>query len=577
MAYEIVSTPERLIEGTTVKSRWVATDCPVIFGVQRNDGVILQVNQVGAVAQIVVNLASPNFALTLGEEILLFTVQNGSGTLQSNYTRARVTAVNSPGYYTTDAPWTEAVYDSNRVLAYTRPINYLLDCRLTINDKAIYFTATPSPKGFAEVQVNRYLWEQVNDVKLGTYASEAVAEANQCGRFDLAIRESYIGSLGNYQPVSGTYSFVKASREKDEGANLSEFVPNYIIPSKFLNLFGEPTLVRGLPFDVSFIYPTELGDKVNVVETQLSASGASVGTKTTLLDAMLHKGKMVSYWVDTSALPTSCVAVRVELQGDDTPIVVVDTWYISTAPFSSAKPLKLKKDLTSKVVTVTGQFQYGGKVALPSNALWPAAGAATIPISTQAVAPRGDGGTVGKMTWLEFSFKTPDKLIGVTDGFARCLFMTGSGQFANEVENFTAAQAIADDGLRGIFFRLFSKVVATCNAAAGRTAFACSLVTGTGTGQVGKPCLLVESLPGVILEASPIAYTLLSNLIVYPFLGIAARTLTYAPDWTLPLSPTQTLTVGDIGSTGYLSMYRLDSLGVDLNNYAINTTYTAVP
>ena len=40
MAIAILSTPETLIPETTLTSKWVATDAPVIFNVQRIDNTI---------------------------------------------------------------------------------------------------------------------------------------------------------------------------------------------------------------------------------------------------------------------------------------------------------------------------------------------------------------------------------------------------------------------------------------------------------------------------------------------------------------------------------------------------------
>lgn len=578
MAYEIVSTPDRLIAGTTVTSRWVATDCPVIFGVQRNDGVILQVNKVGDAVQIVVNQALPNFALQLGEEILLLTVQAVSNALQDNFTYARVTSVGSPGYYMTDAPWIEDVYDSNRVVAYTRNINYSLDCRLAINGKNTFFTTTPSPKGFAEVQVNRYLWEQVNDNKLGAYWDEAVAETNQCGQFELAIREVYTGIAASYVAVPNTYYFAKASREKDESANLSEFVPNYTIPSKFLNLFGEPSLVRGLPFDVSFLYPVELGDLVSVVETQLNASGASVGTKTTALDATKHKGKLVSYWVDASVLPATCVSVRVELQGDDTPPVVVDTWYISTAPFSVAKPLKLVKNFTTNQVHVTGEYVGFGAAPLPAVALSPAGGLAGLYSSTSLLAP-SPSGDWGKYDLTELHMKPTSALLAadVQDGFVQVYILTGHGQFAKATVNYTRTEVLLEGGLIDVFRRAFSDAVGTINTDAHNTDMRVTRGVSARPGFEGVPALVVDTRLSPLGPNGvyPFAFMLIHTLGLYPFNEMFVDLIAGTPTWALAQTPVGQLYLGNINSTK-VTGYNLDKFGLTVASKIIDNTYTAV-
>lgn len=371
MAYVVVSKPDRYIPGTPVVSRWVATDCPVIFGVQRIDGTIVEITSQGGFARLSVNNALPNFQLELTEPVLLIALTD-----PTNYIYANVSQVISPGVYLLDVPYMDAMAYSTHIVAYARNINYLYECKLTLSTSSspVYFTATPSPRGYAELQVNRYLYDQVSDDKAASYEQALIAESGQSGKFELAIREVYAGANNLYVPLADSYYFVKAARDKEDGVNMFEFVPNFTEPSRFMNLFGEPTISRGLPFDASFIYPEELGDDVQVVETRLDASGLVLSTKTSaaaLVDRL--KGKLVSYWVDTSDIPTNCTAIRLELQGNEP--IPVNIWYITVLPFSVENPLKFTKNTGANTVTVEGKLgdKRGAIPAIPNVAVYPAA------------------------------------------------------------------------------------------------------------------------------------------------------------------------------------------------------------
>lgn len=363
MGFALMSTPEATIPNTTKKSKWIATDAPAIFEVQRWDARIL--TMIGQT--VTLDPAAPLVTFQVGEPILFIQC-----------------SVTSP-----DRPWgepflttIESIPTANKyvvkdfqfggipthIIAPLQRVGYYFKAGLTFLDNRnggnpVYITAFPSPTGRALIQVNQYLAAYVSDLKATSIDGQ---EVKQSGTFQLLCREVYDGAPLTNSDL-GEWRFAKAARTQSEGVNLSEFVPNSEAPCRFFNQFEEPTLIAGEEFEVNFLPPDENAVNPQIVEKHYDSSGAMLSQIVAAIDT--YGDYVVSHKVNTTALESNCAYVEVILQGDYTP---TQTQWVITAPlFSDAHPLTLNKALGSHMVNFTGRHFSGIQDQLPTNILYP--------------------------------------------------------------------------------------------------------------------------------------------------------------------------------------------------------------
>lgn len=367
MGFALMSTPEATIPNTTKKSKWIATDAPAIFEVQRWDARIL--NLVGRT--LTLDSAAPLITLQVGEPVLL--VQCSNLVPPYNWVDPILTSVEEilagANRYKIKASPITAMH--THIVAPLQRVGYYFKATLNFidnrnGDKSIYITAFPSPTGRALIQVNQYLADHVSDVKATTQDGE---EVKQSGRFSLLCREIYDGAPLTDSDL-GDWFFAKAARTQSEGVNLAEYVPNSGAPCRFFNQFEEPTLIAGEEFEVNFLPPDEDAVNPQIVEKHYDDSGAMLSQIVTALDS--YSGDYVlNYKIDTEALESNCAHVEVILQGDYTPTQT--QWVIAAPLFSEAHPLTLNKALDSHTVNFTGRHFSGIQDQLPTNVLYPQA------------------------------------------------------------------------------------------------------------------------------------------------------------------------------------------------------------
>lgn len=402
MGFRLLSTPKQTIKGTGLTSKWVATDSPVEFKLQRVDAFIASQSIVSGFLRVTYSGAASNLVAHTGDKVLLLNSALGY------YAYATVSAVSGLNVTTSLAFTASDSRTFDTLVFYDRALNYFFEALLYVNgvQQSYPIEVSPDPLGRATLDVSGYLYAYVSSAKSGEYLRPFTAEVNQSGHFELDIRDNFLGATSTeYYRVPDTYYYVKAIRTMEQGGNLSEFVPNLAAKSKFFNAYETPPAAFGLPFDISFIYSELLAGKtVQLKEEYYDSQNTKLGDKTTNVSAD-QIGRLVSYSVDTTNINPLTSRIKLQLLTDDaTPPVEPNTWYITTDPFSPSYPLKFVK--TGSSVAVTGKFMGYGDPALPNAVLTPT-GVITLSVDQSATVPAS--------AWLPQRYKAWRLLVGNSD------------------------------------------------------------------------------------------------------------------------------------------------------------------
>lgn len=402
MGFRLLSTPKQTIKGTGLTSKWVATDSPVEFKLQRVDAFIASQSIVSGSLRVTYSGAASNLVAHTGDKVLLLNSTLGY------YAYATVSAVSGLNVTTSLAFTASDSRTFDTLVFYDRSLNYFFEALLYVNgvQQSYPIEVSPDPLGRATLDVSGYLYAYVSSAKSGEYLQPFTAEVNQSGRFELDIRDNFLGATSTeYYRVPDTYYYVKAIRTMEQGGNLSEFVPNLAAKSKFFNAYETPPAALGLPFDISFIYSELLAGKtVQLKEEYYDSQNTKLGDKTTNVSAD-QIGRLVSYSVDTTNINPLTSRIKLQLLTDDaTPPAEPNTWYITTDPFSPSYPLKFVK--TGSSVAVTGNFMNYGDPALPNSVLTPT-GVITLSVDQSATVPAS--------AWLYQRYKAWRLFVGDRD------------------------------------------------------------------------------------------------------------------------------------------------------------------
>ncbi len=269
--YTLISTPAcYTATSPVIVSRWVATESPNIFRLQRQDWLVSSQVNAGGYLQVE---AEGTFTGSEGDSIQLYNETNDemlSGT---------ITAL-AGNTITTDILWV-----AGTVITYlndnTLYPGFYFEGRLTINGilEELTIYATPDRFGFADIDVSGLLRIKTSRAKLGDYTADLTAETVKSGRFSFEYRPCWFGSDEEWIPEGGSISppsdeilwyYVEAVRSAEQGSNMQEYVPNEGGDVPFLNQFTRPVYFFGLPFDISFILPSlaALSPSADVVITK---------------------------------------------------------------------------------------------------------------------------------------------------------------------------------------------------------------------------------------------------------------------------------------------------------------------
>jgi len=311
----LLNTPAHVIQvSPEVVSRWVATESPNNFQLQRKDIVITGQSE---------TVASPSgyLALTLdsaytgqvGNSISVYNSTNGA-----MYT-GTITSIASPATnITTDIAWVTGM-----VITYlndnTLKAGYYFEGRLTINNvvQSLTIIASPDSFGIADLDVSGVLRIVTTLVKTGDYSDTVIAEPTKSGKFTFEYRESWYGSNESYTAEGNTWYYVEAVRSIEQGSNMYDFLPSDAGDAPFLNAFDKPVYFSGLPFDISFILPvlpiTSPVTELTVILNRYNSTNLLLGTTTTVVVLDDLEGKVCSLLIDPAVIEDSAAYLTAEI------------------------------------------------------------------------------------------------------------------------------------------------------------------------------------------------------------------------------------------------------------------------
>jgi len=170
---------------------------------------------------------------------------------------------------------------------------FYVEARLTVNGVLLpdqmNIIASPNVAGYADLDVSGVLRTVTSLGKNGDYTSLIMKEETKSGCFTFEYRTRWFGksddeAVNPFIPEASpnvTWYYGECVRSEEQGSNLHDFVADAYNDAPFLNLFDQPVLFVGLPWDISFILPelstTGLGTDMTVSIRFYNSSNAPVG------------------------------------------------------------------------------------------------------------------------------------------------------------------------------------------------------------------------------------------------------------------------------------------------------------
>lgn len=314
MNITLVSVPASVIQvSPEIISRWLATESPNNFRLQRKDWLITASGM---------NAGSPSdgMAFTLAEA---FDGNEGdSVSVYNNFNGAMYTGLVtlvSGSDIETDIPYS-ASFDGAYLNDNTLFAGFYFEGQLTINDvvQALTVIATPNSFGIADIDVSGVLRITTALDKVGDYSALVMAETNKSGKFTFAYRPAWYGSDQSYIEEGNDWYYAEAVRSVEQGSNLADFVASEAGDAPFLNSFEQPVYFAGFPFDISFILPAMVeispGSLLRVIMKRYNAAGILLATFQEDVDPATIQGRVCSLNVDPDAIEASAAYMTAEIQ-----------------------------------------------------------------------------------------------------------------------------------------------------------------------------------------------------------------------------------------------------------------------
>lgn len=284
----------------------VATDSPVIFEFQRNDGTILLAENSTGYLKVTLGagyVCSDNDVITIYDSVT------------DSMIEAQITSDLTGGVFVTDLVWVARyATDLNYILNYTQRNNYYLEALLTINSlqEPISIKVSANTKGEISLDISASLRAKVSGVKVGDYTSINTAEINQSGSFTLSYRERYTGDVNNYTAEGNIWYYLYAIRTKEQGSNLSEFMATDTQQGEWFNLFEVVKYNTGLPIDCQFFWPINY-TALNVVKKYYSSANILLETTTETLNTS-SKGYLNSIKIPPTTLNSLASKIVISIE-----------------------------------------------------------------------------------------------------------------------------------------------------------------------------------------------------------------------------------------------------------------------
>jgi hypothetical protein len=307
----LIGIPAKAIDETASPkelSYLLATDAPVIFEFQRNEGNIDSAAETTSPSGWTELTMDGTYVMNEGDRITIY--DSGTDTML----RASVMTDLGGDRYEISL-WWEARYatDLIYILNGSRRANYYVEIRLLLN--GVYTGSlrySPDIYGSLEADISSYLRSAVSGEKIGNYLDDIIAETNQSGEFELEYRERYAGDASAWVKEGNTWYYVYAIRSKEQGANLSEYVMTTTEDGKFFNEFAEPIWYIGTPLDIQFWWNPDITD-LNLIIKQFDAANIELDSQTIILDNA-NRGYLasVSIALETVEGDTDYLTIEVE-------------------------------------------------------------------------------------------------------------------------------------------------------------------------------------------------------------------------------------------------------------------------
>jgi hypothetical protein len=170
---------------------------------------------------------------------------------------------------------------------------FYVEARLTVNGVQLpdqmNIIASPNVAGYVDLDVSGVLRTVTSLGKDGDYTSLIMKEETKSGCFTFEYRTRWFGksnleAVNPFIPEASpnvTWYYGECVRSEEQGSNLHDFVADAYNDAPFLNLFSQPVMFVGLPWDISFILPelftSGLGTDMTVSIRFYNSANAPVG------------------------------------------------------------------------------------------------------------------------------------------------------------------------------------------------------------------------------------------------------------------------------------------------------------
>jgi hypothetical protein len=253
MPITLISDPSHVIQvSPAIICRWLATECPNNFALQRKDWTILNASEYAGSPAGTAFEVDADFTGSVGD---IITIVDGDGVAHSG---AITDITDSPARnLLCDIAWSDFASSPAYMNDETLYGGYYFEGRLTVNGVAQTLTviASPNTVGLANIDVSGILRIMVSLGKTGDYSALVMAETNKGGSFTFAYRGCWYGSNEAYTEEGNTWYYTEAVRSIEQGSNLYEYFANDAEDAPFMNAFAQPVYFEGFPFDLTFLLP----------------------------------------------------------------------------------------------------------------------------------------------------------------------------------------------------------------------------------------------------------------------------------------------------------------------------------
>lgn len=300
---EVITRPEReQINNASLISRWNAARQPNVFKLQRRDYTVISCNSDGFGSVVVkcdYDAALP--AEILADDLVYFASELNADGVPDYYgvvgtVVSVATTVGVEHLIYTTYP-IEALSTGAGYLNVVKRANYYLGISVNVTDPNTLITHEIPCKLKGGIDGNMrldasefitaYLLKQPSD----DYSFINKLDRNVYGKFSIVFHEYWTGSSNVDVGDIYEYYFVDSVKQigEDYGQNLCDqlmFAQEFTPLAKWLTDFDSPTYFDGYPFDISFIYPVEMGVEVlRRNEIERTFGGGSLSSIQTNLDA----------------------------------------------------------------------------------------------------------------------------------------------------------------------------------------------------------------------------------------------------------------------------------------------------